>query len=314
MCSSDLIIKWKGMVHETQDYYEKTGNNVAWCGSMFSGMPGYTVGIRQNYPNALTWLEKPVKFFNQDTGAIMLLSMLCGYVFFLVLGCSIPIAILGSLAFALSSYFPIIIEAGHATKGWVMAFMPLVLAGIFLIMKRKYIPGGLLFAFALTENLRHNHVQITFYLLILCVFLYIGYATYKVRSKSATELLKSTGVLLAGLFVAILLNSERLYANYEMSKTSIRGKSELTSSVDGKTDKSSGLDMDYAFAWSYGKAETFTFLIPNLYGGASGSELGKQSNLAQAFKKNGYQTPNPLRTYTYWGDQPFTSGDRKSVV
>ncbi len=302
-------IKWHGMAKETADFHEKTGENVAWCGSMFSGMPGYTVSIKHNYVNALSMVEAPFSALNYHTAAIILLALVCGYILFITLRCPIPIAIFGAVAFALSSYFPIIIEAGHVTKGWVMATMPIVIASMLLIMKRQYLLGGTFFAFALTENIRHGHIQVTFYLLILCLFIFIGYLIGKIIQKKYGEILKSTGVFLAGATVAILMNSAQLYSNYEMSKSSIRGKSELTAQVDGKTDKSSGLDQDYAFSWSYGKAETFTFLIPNFNGGASGGELdAKSSALAKAYKKNQMQTPKTLRTYTYWGDQPFTSG------
>lgn len=301
-------IKWHGMAKETVDYHESTGEKVAWCGSMFSGMPGYTVSIKHNYVNALTFIEAPFNALNHNTGAIILLALICGYVLFVTLGCPTPIAIFGAVAFAFSSYYPIIIEAGHVTKGWVMATMPIVIASMLLVMKRKYLLGGTFFAFALTENIRHGHIQITFYLLILCLFIFIGYLIGKLKEKKSMEVLKSTGVLLAGAMVALLLNSAQLHANYEMSKTSIRGKSELTAQVDGKQDKSSGLDQDYAFSWSYGKAETLTFLIPNFNGGASGGELDKNSALAKAYKKNNIQMPKSIRTYTYWGDQPFTSG------
>lgn len=300
--------KWKGMAQETIKYHEKTGNNVSWCGSMFSGMPGYTVSVRHNYPNAFNWIEAPFRALDYHTAGIILLALVCGYILFTTLECSIPISILGAFAFAFSSYFPIIIEAGHVTKGWVMATMPLVVAGLLLTMKKKWWIGGFLFTFALSENLRHGHIQVTYYLFILCLFIYIGYLVTMIKERNKSDLLKSTGTLLIGVTISIMFNASLLYSNLEMSKSSTRGQSELTSAVDGKTDKSTGLDRDYAFAWSYGKLETLSVLIPNIYGGASGGELGKDSHLSKAFKENGYQVPKPLRTNTYWGDQPFTSG------
>ncbi len=300
--------KWRGMAQEENVYFEKTNNNVAWCGSMFSGMPGYTVNMKHHYSNGLELLRAPFLPFDARTGAIILFALVCGYVLFLSLGCSIPISILGATAFAFSSYFPIIIEAGHVTKGWVMATMPLALAGLFLTIRGKRLLGGVLFAFALTENIRHGHIQITYYLFLLCLFIYLGFVFIKIKEKQAKDIVHPTLIMLLGLVVAVALNSRLLYSNYEMSKTSIRGKSELTSKVDEKQDKSSGLDKDYAFAWSYGKAETMTFLIPNFYGGASGGELGKDSHIAKAYKENHIQAPKSIRTYTYWGDQPFTSG------
>ena len=302
------IEKWEGMDRENLEYYEKEGGVSAWCGSMFSGMPSYTISIRHNYPNAMTWFEKPIQVIGQPDAGIVLASMICMYILLSVLGCPVPVSVLGAIGFSFSSYSLIIIMAGHVTKAWVMAYMPLVLAGMALTMKKKWIWGGLLFTIALYFNVRHNHLQITYYSMLLCLFIYFGYVFLRVKEKNFSDMLKVSGVFLIGLVFAVLANSSMLYSNYEMGKTSVRGKSELTSKVDGKSDKSSGLDRDYAFAWSYGKGETFTLLIPDFYGGASGGVLSDDSNLAKAFNEKGYQKPKVLQSYTYWGDQPFTSG------
>ena len=300
--------KWRGMVHEANSYYEEEGETTAWCGSMFSGMPAYTIGIKSDYPNAMNWLEKPMIGIGGADAGILLVSMICMYILLSVLGCPVPVSILGSIAFSFSSYSIIIIMAGHATKAWVMAYMPLVLAGMTLTMKKKWIWGGVLFTIALYFNIRHNHLQVSYYLMILCLFVYVAYLFVKISEKQYKDILKVTGMFLVGLLLSVLANSSLLYSNYEMGQSSVRGKSELSSHIDGKTDKSSGLDRDYAFTWSYGKSETMTLLIPDFYGGASGGVLSADSHLAQAFKDNGYQAPEKLQTYTYWGDQPFTSG------
>lgn len=301
-------IKWQGMAKEASDFHKESGENVAWCGSMFSGMPAYTVSTPNNFVNGIDIIEAPIRWLNVETAAIILLALLCGYALCITLGCSIPIAIFGAFAFAFSSYFPIIIDAGHVTKGWVMATMPIVIASMLLVMRGKLIMGGCFFAFSLTENIRHGHIQVTYYLLILCLIFFIGYIVNKLREKKQDEIIKTTLTLLAGVVVSLILNSAQLYSNLEMSKTSIRGKSELTSNIDGKDDKSTGLDQSYAFEWSYGKSETFTLLIPNFYGGASGGELSSDSHLAKALRNHNAQVSNPLRSYTYWGEQRFTSG------
>ncbi|MCK9154958.1 MAG: YfhO family protein [Paludibacteraceae bacterium] len=301
------IEKWEGMAHEAAEY-EKEGGSSAWCGSMFSGMPAYTISIRHNYPNAMSWLEKPIYVLGNGDGAILFLSMLCMYILLSVMGSPTFVSILGAIAYAFASYVLIIIGAGHVTKGLVMAYMPLVLSGIYLTIKKKWLWGGLLFTIAVYFTLRNNHLQIVYYLMLLCLFFYAAFLFYNLKEKLYSDVLKVTGVFAIGVVFAVLANSALLYSNYEMGKTSVRGKSELTSNVDGKTDKSSGLDRDYAFAWSYGKAETLTMLIPDLYGGASGGVLSDDSNLAKAFNEKGYQKPKVLHSYTYWGDQPFTSG------
>ena len=144
--------------------------------------------------------------------------------------------------------------------------------------------------------------------MFLCLAIFLGYLVNAIIQKEHSDIIKTVGFTLASVAVAIAINSSRLYSNWEMSKTSIRGKSELSSNVDKKTDKSSGLDYDYAFAWSYGVSETMTILIPNFNGGASVEELSKESNIAKAMKKEKIPVPKKLQSYTYWGDQPFTSG------
>ena len=161
--------KWRGMVQEANSYYEEEGETTAWCGSMFSGMPAYTIGIKSDYPNAMNWLEKPMIGIGGADAGILLVSMICMYILLSVLGCPVPVSILGSIAFSFSSYSIIIIMAGHATKAWVMAYMPLVLAGMTLTMKKKWIWGGVLFTIALYFNIRHNHLQVSYYLMILCL-------------------------------------------------------------------------------------------------------------------------------------------------
>ena len=191
-----------------------------------------------------------------------------------------------------------------------MAFMPLVLCGMAMLIKKKNKLWALIaFSVALYWHISFGHYQISYYFAFLCLAIYLGYLIYSLKNGEKKELLVNSGCLLVGVLIAVLMNSPKLMSNYELGQHSIRGKSELTSLVDGKTDKSSGLDQGYAFAWSYGKAETLTFLIPNIYGGESGGELDrKTSHLAKELRKHGADVPKTLRMNTYWGDQPFTSG------
>lgn len=303
------IQKWEGMAHELTEYYEKEGGSSAWTGSMFSGMPSYTVTIQSSVPSGITSAESLFRAMGAHDCGPIILSMFAMYVLLIVMGVPIPLAILGAVAYSFSSYSFIIIQAGHVTKAWAMAYIPLVVAGLVLLFQKKWISGFLLFAISLALEIQHNHIQITYYLAFLCLALFAGYVYKSIKEKTLPDVVKTVGFTVVAAVLAVLVNSARLYSDWEMSKTSIRGKSELTASVDGKSDKSSGLDQEYAFAWSYGISETMTLLIPDFYGGASGGEVSStDSNLAKAMKKQHYQVPKKLQTYTYWGDQPFTSG------
>lgn len=303
------IEKYFGMSQEVREYYEKEGVGSSWTGSMFSGMPTYTISTQGGPVNMLNYLETPVKAIGVGDAGIVFLSLLTFYVLMLILGASIPVAILGAVAFAFSSYSIIIIQAGHVTKAWVMAYMPLVLSGFVLVLRQKLLLGGVIFAAALALQIKNNHPQITYYLTLFCCIVFIGYVIQQIRQKQWKPAYRSFATLFAGVVIAVLCNLGPLYANFELTKESIRGKSELTHNIDGKAEtKSSGLDKDYAFAWSYDLEETFTLLIPNFYGGESGGYLDNSSNLAVELRNRGHQVPEKLQTYTYWGDQPFTSG------
>lgn len=302
------IEKYHGMAEELRNYYVEEGGSSAWTGSMFSGMPAYTIGIYGGVANALDFIEKPYKSLGGADVGIVFMSLLTCYILLLIMGANCPVAALGAIAFSFSSYSIIILEAGHITKAWTMAYIPLIVAGFVLVLKEKFLNGGALFAFALALQLKNNHVQITYYLTLFCFIVFIGFLFTNIKKKQWKKISLSFITLFIAVVLAALCNFSNLYANYESSKESIRGKSELTHTVDGKMDKSGGLDKDYAFAWSYGVGETLTILIPDFYGGSSGGFVGDDSNLAKEMKIRGYQVPKKIQTYTYWGDQPFTSG------
>lgn len=306
------IQKWEGMSHELTEYYEKEGGSSAWTGSMFSGMPSYTVTIQSSIPSGINYPDNIFRVFGAHDCGPVILSLFAMYILLVVLGLPLPLAILGAIAYSFSSYSLIIIQAGHVTKAWAMAYVPFVIAGLALLFRGKWISGFLLFAISLALEIHHNHIQITYYLAFLCLALFLGYLQTSIKEKKYHDITKVASFSLAAILLAVLINSARLYSDWEMSKTSIRGKSELTASVDGKNDKSSGLDQEYAFAWSYGISETMTLLIPDFNGGASIGEVSsKDSHLAQAIKeanKDQNSVPKKLQTYTYWGEQPGTSG------
>ena len=306
------IQKWQGMSKELADYAKTDQAEdfpvLSWTGSMFSGMPSYTVTNQKVPANFLSYLEAPFKWTGTDAGAV-LIGLVCFYILMCVLGANTWIAVAGAIAFAFASYNIIILEAGHVTKAYAIAYMPLTLAGMVLVFREKWLWGSIATLLGVTLSLKSSHIQITYYLALLCVIVFIGYAVGRLRQKDFATLGKATGVLAACVVLAVLPSIGSLYSQYELSKESIRGASELTAATTGDEERpSTGLDIDYAFAWSYGKAETLTMLVPNLYGGSSGGTLDEHSALYQAAKAHGMRTGKTIQTATYWGDQPFTSG------
>lgn len=304
------VTQFQGSSQDLREYYNNEGESSAWTGGMFSGMPAYQIGIWGGSPNILDYLEAPLKALGNSTAGPIFAAMLMAYILFLILGFGPMLAATGAIAYAFSSYNFIILDAGHVTKAWAIAYMPVVVAGILAMYKNKFIVGGLCMALGLALQIKSNHLQVTYYTAILCAILFIGLIVQKIKEKDIPALLKSSGILTAAVALALLANAANIYGNYEMSITSTRGKSELTSqSNDFK--QTHGLDKDYVFGWSYGKGETLSLLIPNINGGPSVSWLDSSSNLAKAMQANGYGAQIDARGvqgYTYWGDQPMTSG------
>ncbi|MBR5297906.1 MAG: YfhO family protein [Parabacteroides sp.] len=301
--------QFEGMSKELVSLNEKeSGDIVAWLGSMFSGMPSYQVTVANKPEVHLGIANKILAVFDYSSARIVLVALICFYILMCVMGVSKWLAILGAIAYAFASYNFIILEAGHITKAYVIAYMPLTVAGMFLLFQRKYLWGVALFTFAVATSIRENHLQITYYLVFLCAFIYIGYLYGKVKEKNWGELLKVSLLLLCSVCLAVLPNVDSMYSNWELSKTSTRGATELTISTPEGEKVSSGLDKDYAFAWSYGRGELLTLLVPNAYGGSSAGILGLDSELYKELRNKGAQVGKELRAPTYWGEKAFTSG------
>lgn len=301
--------KYSGMSQELEQYYEKEHKGSAWTGSMFSGMPSYHIAVYETPPNFLTYVEKVVKSINYLGASIVLTGLICFYLLMCVMGVKRWLAIAGAIAFAFASYNIIIIVAGHITKAYVIAYMPLTLAGMVLLFKQKPLWGSVLFTLGVALSIMNNHVQITYYLAIFCLFVYLGYAAQMIKEKTYKTLAKTSGILAACVILAVLPNMGNLYSNFEVAQESMRGPSELTQVTTGNEGKvSGGLDKNYAFEWSYGKGELLTLLVPNAYGGETGGTLDNTSELYRTLKAKGQQVGREIQSYTYWGNQLFTSG------
>lgn len=295
------ITQWKGMSKEITDFREKTGEEALWTNSMFGGMPAYQISVQYN-GNLIRYIDDIFKFGLPHPANLVFIYFIGFFILLMVLKVDPWLAMAGALAFTFSSYFFIILEAGHNSKAHAIGYMAPVLAGILLTFRGKYIAGALLTALFLALELRANHLQITYYLAMMVVALGIFELITAVKTKTLPAFAKATGLLVVAALFALSTNITNIWATWEYGKETIRGKSELTTNPENRT---SGLDKDYATQWSYGVGETFSLLIPNTKGGASGS-LGNNEKAME--KVDAVYAQSLAGQNQYWGDQPFTSG------
>ncbi|OGX89107.1 hypothetical protein BEN47_08260 [Hymenobacter lapidarius] len=303
------ITQFQGGAHEAQEYAKAMGREALWTNSMFSGMPTYLISLHfpgdwSGYLQTIMTLGLPAVVAN------LFLALLCGYILLVALGVRPLIAVAGAVALGFSSYNLAILAAGHNTKSIALAYAPLVLGGVLVAYRRDKWLGAALFAVGLTLNVRANHLQITYYLLLLVAIFGVMELVAAYRAGRLPEFFKRTALLGLGAALAVGVSFGRLYTTLEYSKYSNRGRTELKTPALGQApataagDESTGVDRDYAFQYSYGVGETITLLIPNFYGGASAMPLGTDSNLAKAGLPQEYLAGMP----TYWGQQSYTAG------
>lgn len=304
------IVNFQGMSKEIVDFRATTGQEPLWTNSMFGGMPAYQISAIYS-ANLIGYLDNIITLGLPHPANLVFLYFIGFFILLLVMGVDPWLAVAGAIAFAFSSYFFIIIEAGHNSKAHAIGYMAPVIAGIILTMRRKYLWGGILTAIFLSLEVKANHPQITYYLAMITLLLGLFKLIHAVRFKELAPFFTAVGVLIIALVFAVLTNLTSLWATYEYGKYTIRGKSELTTE---KNNRTSGLDKDYATQWSYGIGESMTLMIPNYYGGSSSANLGSGSEIVKAMKANNIDeatikqfTSSPV-PFLYWGNQPFTSG------
>ena len=294
---------------EIRDFREQTGIEPLWTNSQFSGMPAFQMNIK--FPgNLITHLEKATKQFLPSKLGLLFTIFIGFYLIAVFLGIRPWIAVLGSFAFAFSSYFIISMEAGHTGKLRAIGYIAPVMVGIIITMRGKYLLGGALTTLFLAFSINANHFQITYYMAIMVLAYLIIEGIYHLKEKELKSFLVKCAVLGVAAILSVGPNISRLWTTYDYSKETMRGgSSELSEYKDAK---SGGLEKDYAMSWSYGVAETFTLLIPDFYGGSSTGSLKENSNTADDLINRGVpkrQVQNIIeRLPLYWGDQPFTSG------
>ncbi len=314
------IQKFEAMEYEQVQYAEYTGNDIPnWNSSMFSGMPGYQTAIEPQHsiftPLKSILIGRPLGI-ERNIG-VLFLYLLGFYIAMLAFGIDPWLALIGALAFALGSYNIIIIEAGHITKAWAISMVAPILGGLALTLRasesdkpwRNILWGSILFTLALGLQITFNHIQITFYTAMAALVMGASYLIVNIKNKTLKPFFISVLFLLLGAGLAFGSNARNLLVNEEYAKYTMRGGSDISVTPDdlyhdgeksNAQTSSTGLNIDYAYQWSYGIGETYTLLVPGSFGGGSNEKVGEDS-----------ESYRQLRTQyapLYWGDQPFTSG------
>ncbi|QIE58606.1 hypothetical protein G5B37_03230 [Rasiella rasia] len=304
------IAQYTGMAKQQNDFRKTTGEETYWTDAAFGGMPTYQLGAK--YPNNyIKKLDLTLRFLPRPADYLFL-YFIGMYILFLVLKVDYKLAFLGALAFGFSTYLIIILGVGHNAKAHAIAYMPLVLSGIILTFRGKYLWGFLLTTVAMGLELVANHYQMTYYLLMLVICIGIAYLVDAVKKKLLPHYFKAVGVMLVGVLLAIGLNATNILATKEYADTSTRGASDLTINPDGSPKvRTSGLDYDYITEYSYGKLESFNLLIPRFMGGGSSEPLPEDGETVEALIKLGAspQEANQVlqQLPVYWGDQPIVA-------
>lgn len=297
-------VHYRAAVAENARYYEETGEDPQWNGTMFGGMPSYLLDFR--IPGRLVRGVSvlPSKTMGEPA-ALIFTAMLCFWLMLILWGVNPWVGLISALAYGFSTYTILIIGAGHISKVWAMAYAPLLIGGVAYCYR-----GGNLWFGAATAALgagltiAGNHPQITYYFLLVIAALAINELVRAVREKKLPRFLKVSGVLVAAAIFAVGANWGNLYYTMHHSSDTIRGGSELVSDAPA----TNGVDIEYATGWSYGRAESFNMFIPNLYGGSSHSGFTRDGEVAQTLKGYGISREAAESFPGYWGEQPFTAG------
>jgi hypothetical protein len=306
---SDIAL-YKGMAKERNDYKENTGIESYWTNSAFGGMPTYQLGA--NYPHDyVKKLDRLIRFLPRPADYLFL-YFVGFYILMLCMKVEYRLAALGALAFGFSTYLIIILGVGHNAKAHALGYIPLVLGGITLVFRKKYLLGFILTAVAMALEISANHYQMTYYFMLLVLILGLVYLIYAIKDKQLKHFFSSVGILVVAVLLAIATNATSLLATKEYADWSTRGKSELTINPDGSAKEiNDGLDREYITHYSYGVTESLDLIVPRMFGGSNHEDLGKNSKAYEFLIGQGLQPSRALEFSKdlplYWGDQPGTS-------
>ena len=297
-----------GAAQEMTEYQNRTGETTRWTNSIFGGMPTYQMSPSYQSTDGLSQVMNAYHLWLPDNVWFLFAYLLGFYILLRAFDFRQSLAALGSVMWAFSSYFLIIIAAGHLWKVMALAYLPPMIAGVVLAYRGRYLSGFIVTALFTAFEIKANHVQMTYYYLFIILFMVIAYLVKSIREKQLAVFLKATGVLAAAALIGIAINLSSLYHTWQYQKESMRGKSELVKK-DAANQTSSGLDRDYITQWSYGIDETMTLLVPDAKGGAS-VPLGKNATaMAKADPQIQSMIPQLYDAFPqYFGTQPGTSG------
>ncbi|TDS13514.1 membrane protein YfhO [Maribacter caenipelagi] len=305
------IAQYTGMAKEQNDFRKSNDQEPYWTNSAFGGMPTYQLGA--NYPhNYIKKLDRLIRFLPRPADYLFLY-----FIGFYILLCCLKVdyrlAIVGALAFGFSTYLIIILGAGHNAKAHAVAYLPVILAGIVLVFRKKYLWGFVLTALAMALEITANHYQMTYYFMLLVLVLGVVYLVYAIRDKQLKHFFSAVGILFLAVTLGIAANATGLMATKEYADWSTRGKSELTINPDGSPkEDTGGLSKAYITNWSYGITESLNLFVPRLFGGASQENLGENSKSYNYLIDKGLARSSALDFVgglpLYWGEQPGTSG------
>ena len=294
----------RGAGQEMSEHKQKTGEVTRWTNALFGGMPTYQMGPAYNSTTVLSQAEKAYHLWLPENVWYVFAYLLGFYIMLRAFDFRQYLAMLGAVVWAFSSYFFIIIAAGHIWKVMALAYLPPMIGGIMLAYKGKYLWGLVVTAFFGALEIMANHIQMTYYYLIIILLMVLAFIIDGLRQKAYVHLLKATGVCIVAAVIAVCLNLSNLYHTWEYGQESMRGKSELVKK-NNDNQTSSGLERDYITQWSYGIDETWTLLVPNVKGGASVPLAENKAAMKKA-------DPNYMGIYQqlgqYWGNQPMTAG------
>ena len=294
-----------GNGQEVKEYYEQTGERSRWTNALFGGMPTYQIAPSYDSTRPLQWVQKAYRLFLPEYVNLTFILMLGFYILLRAFGLPAGLAALGGVLWAFSSYFFILISAGHIWKFVTLAYVPPTLAGIVLAYRGRLLWGGILTALFVALQVSANHVQMSYYFFFVILFFVGAYFEEAWRNRTLPRFFRASAVLVAAALIGVAANLSNLYHTYTYSKETMRGKSELVQTGDAARQTSSGLDRDYITQWSYGVDETLTLLVPNFKGGASVPLSQSETAMEKA---------NPMYSglygslTQYFGTQPMTSG------
>ncbi len=304
------IAQYKGMSKERNDYKELTGDESYWTNSAFGGMPTYQLGA--NYPHDyIKKLDRLIRFLPRPADYLFL-YLLGFYILMLCLKVEYRLAILGALAFGFSTYLIIILGVGHNAKAHALGYIPMVLGGIVLVFRKKYLLGFILTALAMALEVNANHYQMTYYFMLLVLILGLVQLIYAIKDSKLKHFFVSVGILIGAVALAIATNATGLMATKEYADWSTRGKSELTINPDGSPKTvTAGLDYDYITQYSYGIGESLNLFAARLFGGTTNEDLGTDSKVYEYLTGQGLPPTKALELSgglpLYWGQQPIVA-------